>query len=39
MYNSDSLFAGSMLSHKVERQWWFKISEVDEWIRSSVAVK
>jgi len=26
-----------MPAHKVGRQWKFKISEVDEWIRSGVA--
>jgi len=26
-------------SHKVGRQWKFKISEVDEWIRSGVATE
>lgn len=26
-----------MPAHKLERQWWFKISEIDEWLRSGAA--
>ncbi|MCL1964979.1 MAG: excisionase family DNA-binding protein [Firmicutes bacterium] len=29
----------SMPAHKVGRQWKFKISEVDEWIRSGEAAE
>lgn len=39
MYNSDSLVIGSMPAHKLGRQWRFKISEVDEWIRSGAAAE